>query len=858
MATIIDADPFLSEPPSHTEIKLTPMMAQWQNCKQQVPGSLLLFRMGDFYEAFYEDAAMIAKELELTLTQRQGIPMSGVPHHACDNYIDRLVAKGYRVAIAEQMEDPKQAKGIVKRDIVRIVTPGTVINSTLLSEKSNNFFASLIELNSVYGLSYVDMTTGEFYVIEFDTERDLLSELYRLHPSEVLTSDKFYQKHTRLFEEMRLSYGFALNKQEHWKFDHQTCYHFLTSHFHIHNLDGFGLTGLIPGINAAGALLNYLQEDLRLSIVHINRLQTYTTAQYLSLDRISQRNLELTESLKDGSKKNTLLEILDYTKTPMGGRLLRNWLKQPLLSVEKIHYRQNCVEALVQDPLLLQHLQSSLDRIRDLERLTMKVSAQYATPRDLVTLAFSLEQIPAIKSYLSQQESLHLVHLADELEEFDKLANLIRTALIEEPALKLGEGNVFREGYHPELDELMNLKKHGKDWMVQYQSRIREETGIKTLKIGFNRVFGYYIEVSAGQADRVPASFIRRQTLANNERFVSPELKEYEEKVLHAEEKIVALEQKLFQELRNTITTYSKPVLETARVISQIDCLQSLAHIAREKGYVKPLVDGSTVLEIEQGRHPVVETVNPTISFVPNDTTLDDYQNRLLLITGPNMAGKSTYIRQVALIAIMAQMGSFVPAAKAHIGIIDKIFTRIGASDDLSRGQSTFMVEMTETANILNNATSRSLVILDEIGRGTSTYDGISIAWSVAEFLLTTPKQMAKTLFATHYWELTQLEEMIPGAVNYHVAVKETDEDIVFLHQIVKGKTNRSYGIQVAKLAGLPIGVVARAKEILLHLEENNNKENTAFAMTHRKFKRTQLTPKEVHPVSGHEQLSLF
>lgn len=820
-------------------------MVQWQSCKAVAKDAILFFRMGDFYEAFYDDANLLSRELDLTLTRRQGIPMSGVPYHTSETYIDKLVAKGFRVAVAEQIEDPRLAQGLVKREVVRFVTPGTLINSSLLSDNKNNFFASVSQVGSLYGLAFVDLTTAEFRVIEFDQIGDLLNEICRIRPAEILTSHKFNEKHPSFFEEINQTYRYLLTPHDDWKFEHQTACDFLTSHLKVHTLDGFGLKGMIVGINAAGALLNYIQDTLSLSIDYIVEVNPYTTQQYMSLDRTSQRNLELTESLQDGTRKNTLLAILDNTRTPMGARLMRHWVKQPLLSVEEIVKRQDAIQALLFHPTYMEQLESQLVNVRDLERLMMRITAGYASPRDLLGLRLSIEPIGSIKTALLPltPDSSLLQQEGQKLETLDEMTTLIATAIVDDPPLRITDGKIFRDGYHRELDELRELSRDSKSWIARYQTELRDSTGIKTLKVGFTKMFGYYIEVSRGQAEKMPDSFQRRQTLVNAERYITPELKDYENKVLTAEERIGAIENELFNALRIEISKYSTRVLRNAQALARIDALLSLAETARKHDYTRPIVDNSMSLEIISGRHPVIEGAQHAEKFIPNDTFLDDSNNRLLLITGPNMAGKSTYIRQVALIAIMAQMGSFIPAKSAHIGLIDKVFTRIGASDDLSRGQSTFMVEMTETANILNNATSRSLVILDEIGRGTSTYDGISIAWSVAEYLLTTPGKMAKTLFATHYWELTKLEEKVPGAVNYNVAVNENEDSIVFLRKIIKGGTDKSYGIHVGRLAGLPQPVIARAKEILVHLEENANRKS-AFEPSRPPKRITPAKPK--------------
>lgn len=833
----------------------TPMMAQWHQCKNLAKDAVLLFRMGDFYEAFYDDAALISKELDLTLTRRADIPMAGIPHHTSEGYIDRLVAKGHRVAVAEQTEDPKKAKGLVKREVVRIVTPGTIINSSLLSDRTNNFFACISRVGSLYGLAILDLTTADFRVIEFEKEPDLINEIFRLRPSEILVSNKFKEKHEHIFSEMKLAFDMLISVQEDWKFDHQTCYDFLVNHFKVHNLDGFGLKGMSATINAAGALLHYLNESLSLNLDHIRDILPYSTSQFMLLDRMTQRNLELTESLNDGSRKNTLLSILDKTQTPMGARMMRHWVKQPLLSTEEILKRQEAIQLFLQNPSMMDRLSSLLETVRDLERLIMKISSGYATPRDIASLKISFEPIPQVKGMLLSfaQDNGALALDTQKLDGLPSMIQLIERSLVDEPPMRITDGKIFREGFNKELDDLRELSTHSKSWIARYQTELRESTGIKTLKVGFNRMFGYYIEVSKGQSEKMPDTFLRRQTLVNAERYITPELKDYENKVLNAEERMLAIETELFNQLRQEVAHYAPQVMRIAQALARIDCLLGLAQAARQYDYRRPIVDHSQVLQIVEGRHPVIEALCAGEKFIPNDTFLDDKLNRLLLITGPNMAGKSTYIRQVALITIMAQIGSFVPAKSAHIGLIDKVFTRIGASDDLARGQSTFMVEMTETANILNNATSRSLVILDEIGRGTSTYDGISIAWSVAEYLLTTEDKMAKTLFATHYWELTKLEEKVPGAVNYNVAVNESEDNIIFLRKIIRGGTDKSYGIHVGRLAGLPDHVISRAKEILVHLEENANRKS-AFEPA----KPKRIAPSKPKPPKQAMQLSFF
>lgn len=830
--------------------KISPMMIQWRACKQAAGSALLLFRMGDFYEAFYEDAILLSKEAEVTLTSRQGIPMSGIPWHTSDGYVDKLIGKGLRVAIAEQTEDPKQAKGIVKREVVRVVTPGTLINSALLSDKNNNFFASLAAIGDRFGFAFLDVTTGEFRAVEFEREQELLNDVYRVRPAEMLISKKLMEKFPTLIEEMQKNAPFLLNIEEEWRFGSEITHGKLISHFKVHTLDGFGLKDMKAAATAAGAILGYIEESLCLSIEHIADISTYTTTSYMAIDRTTQRNLELTEPLQGSSGNNTLLSTIDRTLTPMGARLLKQWLRQPLLSVQDIQARQAAVKAFVIQSYQLERLRLFLENVKDLERLAMRISSACANPRDLIALKNSLEPIPQIKALIQavQGDALLLQSEEAKLKPLPEVTQLIAQAIVEAPPFRTNEGAIFRSGFNKELDELREISHDSKSWIANYQATLRDESGIKTLKVGFTRMFGYYIEVSKGQSLNVPAHFQRRQTLVNGERYITPELKEYEAKVLTAEEKIIAIESLLFTQLREEISRHATDIVHMAQAVALIDAIQSLAFVAKQKDYCCPEIDESYVLKIDGGKHPVIEALHIGEAFVPNDVELDDDKRRLLLITGPNMAGKSTYIRQVALLVIMAQIGSFIPASRARIGIIDKVFTRIGASDDLSRGQSTFMVEMTETANILNNATSRSLVLLDEIGRGTSTYDGISIAWAVAEHLLTTEGKMAKTLFATHYWELTKLEEKIPGALNYTVAVHESEDKIVFLRKIIKGGTDKSYGIHVGRLAGLPSVVVNRAKEILLHLEENSNRKN-AFEPPKKK--------KEVKPKRPSQEMQL-
>ena len=808
------------------EAKISPMMLQWQECKKVAPDSILLFRLGDFYEAFHEDAVICSKELELTLTKRQTTPMSGIPSHTLDGYIDKLIAKGYKVAIAEQVEDAKEAKGLVKREITRIVTVGTVLNSSLIQEKSHHFIASLTEVGSRIGIAFFDVTCAECRVIEVDTIEDALSELYRFQPKELISSHKMQSKYPAFFNELKASLQCMIDCIENWRFDHELAYGFLTRLMQTKSLDGFGLKGMTSAINACGALLSHIKETLRTPMGGLQAILPYTRDSFMTIDRTTMRNLDLFASSDSKSKKYTLIHVLDHTETAMGGRTLKRWITEPLLALDAIHDRHDAVEALFHESKSLHNLKRLLSGIFDLERLIIKIGAASPSPRDMIGLKNSLKPLKELKESLLYSSSSLLQSAAEKIADFQALIELIEEALVEDPPFRLSDGGAFKEGYNQELDTLRSLSASSKDWMTDYQNNLREETGIKTLKVGFTRVSGFYIEVSKGQAGKIPQAFHRRQTLTNAERYTAPELKTYEDKILTAEEKIGRIEWELFHDLKEKVTAFTESVLITSAAVAQIDCIASLAHAAIKNKYIRPRMGNGQKLEIHEGRHPVIETAIQNEKFVPNDTRLDGDANRLMLITGPNMAGKSTYIRQVALIAIMAQIGSFVPAKSAHIDIIDKVFTRIGASDDLSRGQSTFMVEMIETATILHHATSKSLVILDEIGRGTSTYDGISLAWSIAEFLLTTPGKTAKTLFATHYFELTKLEEKVPGAVNFNVAVHESGDDILFLRKIVKGGTDKSYGIHVARLAGLPQEVLARAKQILQHLEESANQKN--------------------------------
>lgn len=807
---------------------VTPMMSQWQSCKAQAKEALLFFRLGDFYEAFYEDATIISKEIGLTLTARQGIPMCGVPFHTAESYIDKLIAKGYKIAVAEQTEDPKSAKGLVKREIVRIVTPGTVITSQLLNDKKNNFFASIVHTGALYGLAVIDLTTTEFKVSEYEKEQGLIDELCRLKPAELLVSEQF-----SFLKELSFNFGFIANERK--ALDAVLSLDVLTAHFDVQNLSEFHVRRKTAAIIAAGSMLLYLKEELNLNLDPIQSIQV-SAQETLSIDRSTMRNLEIDTSL---------IDLIDETSTPMGGRLIRQWVQNPLLSCKEIAERQQHIEGYIQQSNVAKEAREILSKVRDLERLMMKISAGYASPRDVYALGLSLSQLPRIK------ELLNLSSLFDAA----PLAQKILSSLNDSPPLRVGEGDIFKDGYTQELDELRLLCKDSMSWMARYQVSLREETAVKTLKVGYTKAFGYYIEVSRAQSEKIPPHFIRRQTLVNGERFITEELKEFEHRVLTAEERSKAIEAKAFEDLRAEIALSARFVHQAAQLIAKHDVFLSLAKVAAQYLWTRPIVDESDALEIVEGRHPVIEKAIGKASFIPNDTFLNP-QTQLMLITGPNMAGKSTYIRQVALLVILAQIGSFVPAKSAKIGLVDKVFSRIGASDDLARGQSTFMVEMSETANILNNVSQRSLVLLDEIGRGTSTYDGISIAWAVAEYLLTTHRKTAKTLFATHYWELTQLEKEFPHAANFQTAIEETASGIVFLRKIIRGGTDKSYGIHVAKLAGLPQKAIKRAEEMLKELEKKPDSQLPLFISTPqehpvlealRKLDLLNLTPMQAH-----------
>ncbi len=823
------------------------MMRQYMDAKSELPHDcILLFRMGDFYEVFFDDAVRAAPLLEIALTKRAGVPMCGVPYHALDTYLPRILDSGVKVAIAEQMEDPKLAKGIVKRAITRVITPGTIVDSSVLSPKKNNFLASLCVEDGKFGLASLDISTGEFRTTELDKRDDLESELYRLSTPECIlpeTLEKRWKEEKKLPSASRQILWTPLDD---WIFCRENCEELLKRHFSVASLDGFGCAGIGPGISAAGAILHYARENLRQDASHIKKLNVYRTGDYAIIDHVTQRNLELVESL--GSRKDaSLLCVLDNCSTPMGSRLLREWILRPLRDTDKINERLCAVESMKDDPVGLAELSEILSGVRDIQRIAARLNVGSANPRDMAALARSLEIIPAVKEVLACFDAPRLEFIRNSIPVLPELVGQINRTIVDYPPASMSDGGFVKEGFNPELDELRRASVEGKNWIAQLQSKEQSRTGIKNLKIKFNNIFGYYIEISNSNLSFAPSDYTRKQTLVNGERFVTPELKEMEHKILGAEEKAKVLESEIFVKLREAAMSRTEQLLAIASSFAEIDVLAGLALCAAKNNYRKPAVSNEQTIEIIEGRHPVLDARMTQERFVPNDCFLDDDKNRIIIITGPNMAGKSTYIRQVALIVLMAQMGSFVPAKSAKIGIADRIFTRVGASDDLSRGQSTFMVEMTETANILNNATGKSLIILDEIGRGTSTFDGISIAWAVAEYLHDNPNSGARTLFATHYHELTELSLTCKGVQNYNVAVKEYGGQVIFLRKIVKGSTDKSYGIHVAKLAGLPKEVTDRAGEILENLETNavgdSGKPRLAV---HRKTKGKNSAPEDL------------
>ena len=816
-------------------------MRQYLQVKQELPeDAILLFRMGDFYELFFEDAVKGSELMEITLTKRAGVPMAGIPYHALKNYLPKIIESGTKVAIAEQVEDPKTAKGIVKREVTQIITPGTILDSNILSAGQSNFIVGIFKKNDNYGIASLDISTGEFKVTECDSRQHFETEINSLNPAECIIPS--FLEETIEESKNSLPVKITWTPVDDWTFDQETAEEMLQRQFGVLSLDGFGCRGMKAGISAAGAVLYYATNNLRRNADHIKIISTYSNSAFMSLDRISQRNLELVTPIFTDSKNATLLSVLDKCVTPMGRRLIRDWIIRPLQDKTVINSRLDAVETLFEDQILLTELREILNSVRDLERTVSRLNLGSANARDLMNLQRGLCIIPELKQVLDCIDEGLLDNLNKSLIELTEISELIDNAIDIEAPLTIKDGGIIKAGYHELLDELRSAATEGKRWIAELQAAESEKTGIKNLKIKYNKVFGYFLEVSHANKDLVPETWIRKQTLVNAERYITPELKEIEDKILGSEDKSKALEYELFQDVRQKVIAETTTIQSNARAIANIDTLASLSHVALSQNYTRPTVNDGHKVDITEGRHPVVDALMEEESFVPNDTLLDGDENRLAIITGPNMAGKSTYIRQVALITIMSQIGSFVPAQKAEIGIVDRIFTRIGAADDLSRGQSTFMVEMVETANILNNATERSLIILDEIGRGTSTFDGLSLAWAIAEFIL--DDKRSRTLFATHYHELVELKMTSNGVQNYNVAVSEWKDQIIFLRKIIPGGTDKSYGIQVARLAGLPLPVVNRAKEILGNLE-NKELDKTGQPVTAKHHEKAKKATKK-------------
>lgn len=797
---------------------LTPMMQQYLQLKERYKDCLLFFRLGDFYEMFFDDAVLVSKELELTLTGRdcgmeERAPMCGVPYHAVDTYIARLVEKGYKVAICEQMEDPALAKGLVERDVIRIITPGTITDGSMLDEKENNYLLCAHVNGDNCGIAFVDISTGRCSITQLQTA-GLADELARIQPAEMMANESFFDRSgmpKTVQQRLDIKPGHCSVEFD----DADKAYAMLEANMSADVLDYVSKEEMPQAVCALASLISYLIETQKTALANIGGIEVYHIQQYMILDAATRRNLELCETMRSGSRKGTLMWVLDHTSTAMGGRMLKSWIEQPLLNINALNERQEAVEAMVNQPLWKDDIKEALSGIYDIERLMSKAVYGNINARDLIALKQSLNRLPRLKELALQGKAARLKTLGQRIDVMDDIYTLVDKAIADDPPLSVKDGNIIKDGYDQSVDELRDISHNGRQWISRLEQQERDRTGIKSLKVGYNKVFGYYIEVTKSYYDMVPADYIRKQTLANAERYITPELKEMENKILSASERLMALEYQIFVDIRDTVVGHIKRVQQTASAVAELDCLCSLADAAIENHYVRPVLNEGQRIVIQNGRHPVVEKVLPPHTFVPNDTLLDNGEDMVCIITGPNMAGKSTYMRQAALIVLMAQIGSFVPADMAEIGIVDRIFTRVGASDDLSTGQSTFMVEMTEVAHILHNATAKSLLILDEIGRGTSTFDGLSIAWAVIEYVADPGRLGAKTLFATHYHELTELEGRLAGVKNYYISVREHGDDVIFLRKIMRGGSGRSFGIQVARLAGLPQGVIDRAKEIL-------------------------------------------
>jgi DNA mismatch repair protein MutS len=809
----------------------TPMMKQYLDVKSKHPDSILFFRMGDFYEMFYEDAKKASRILDIALTSRNKnaadpVPMCGIPYHAADNYIARIIKEGLKVAICEQVEDPKLASGVVRREVIRIVTPGTVIDSSLLDSKRNNYLGAVYPFKNAYGLAVLDISTGEFKITEFagtNAFEALSNEIDSLDLEEILFPGNTAEKDSGLNSIKALN-NKIYNSYEEWVFEYDIAYSALKNQFHTISLDGFGCEGLKLAIPAAGAIIHYINETQKSVLEHINRLSYYDKKNYLGLDSSTIQSLDLTHE-KGNIKKDSLLSLFDKTITPMGARKLKGWILKPLIDLEQITLRQKVVEEFVKNIFLRSDIRDLLKEIHDMERIIGRISFSLFGARDMIALKKSALVLPKLWRKLEETSSHLIQKILMDWDNLLDLIDLIDKAVVENPPAVMKDGGVIKDGFNKELDELRSILRDGKSWISRLEEQEKKKTGITTLKVRYNKIYGYYIEVTKKNLDAVPENYIRKQSLVNCERFVSQELKKYEEKIMGAEEKIIALENKILQILREKVAKEGKRVQKMAAKIAEIDVLLTFSEVSSKYNYSKPEMNNGFELVITDGRHPIMERMDLETRFIPNDTNMDCDQNRIMIITGPNMAGKSTYLRQVALIVLMAQMGCFVPVKEAKIGIVDKIFSRVGAQDNILKGQSTFMVEMNETANILNNATNRSLIILDEIGRGTSTFDGISIAWSVVEYLHDKSKAGAKTLFATHYHELTELSMILDGVKNYNVLVREWNDKIIFLRKITEGGSDKSYGIQVARLAGLPDEVLSRAKEVLSNLEKKEFNE---------------------------------
>lgn len=826
----------------------TPMMAQYRRIRAELPpDTILFFRLGDFYEMFFEDAKTASAILDIALTRRQGVPMCGVPYHSADLYVAKLLRAGLKIAVCDQMEDPATAKGIVRREVTRIITPGTVLEEHALESSRNNYLVAIAPDGGRFGLAGLELSTGEFWVEEAPDADALRRALANTSPSECIVPEA--AREDPAIRALTAPGGPTLTAQEDWTFAADFAIDALVRHFRVHSLDGFGLADCPLGLRAAGAALHYVLSALKRPAGHIRPPRARRAGDHMLLDELTLRNLDIVESSAGGGREATLLGVLDATRTPMGARRLRAWLTRPLLRIDAIRARHDAVESLARNRATLTALRETLSEIRDLERLIARLAAGTGNARDACALGRSLEVLPRLREVLAPLQAPLVAELAASIHPLPELAGEIARALVDEPPVSLKEGGLFKPGYNAELDALRNAASAGRQWLLEYQQREIERTGIQSLKVRHNNVFGYYIEVTRANLDKVPPNYIRKQTIANGERFITPELKEYETTILGAQEKSIALEYELFQALRERIAAETDPIQRTADAVAQLDVLAAFAERALARQYVRPIVTDNLTLRLKDSRHPVIEALPGAERFVPNDAWLDGDANQLVIITGPNMAGKSTFIRQVALIVVMAQAGSFVPCAEAEIGMADRVFTRVGASDDLARGRSTFLVEMQETANILNNATPRSLVVLDEIGRGTSTFDGISIAWAVAEYLHNNPRVKARTLFATHYHELTDLALTLPGVKNYNVLVRESGDRIAFLRRIVPGAAEKSFGIHVAQLAGLPAEVIARAREILRNLEEGEFEESGQPKLARRYGRK---------PAPAPEQLSLF